>query len=236
MYSPLRALLLVLLSPIALGGVFAQAEPNPATTPTPRPDQIYWHKTFTAQAKKGGIDLLFLGDSITQGWGTDGKAVWDKYYAPLKAANFGIGSERVEHLLWRVQNGNLDGIQPKVVVLLIGTNNIKRDTAPQVAEGVKAVIGEIRSRSPQTKILLLALFPRAETPTEWQRVKVAEINTHLAPLHDGRQVFFLDVGRAFLKPDGKLSKGIMHDFLHLTPTGYQIWADAMKDKLATLMK
>ncbi|MDF3058426.1 MAG: hypothetical protein K0R17_2641 [Rariglobus sp.] len=236
MYPVIRPLLTFLLGLTCVSALFAQGEPNLAAKPEPRPDQIYWHQTFSAQAKKGGIDLLFLGDSITQCWTYEGKELWARRYAPLKAANFGIGSDRTEHVLWRVQNGTLDGVQPKVLVLLIGTNNIKRDTAPQIAEGVGAIIGEIRARLPKTKILLLALFPRAETPDDWRRRKVAEVNTHLARFDDGRNVFFLDLGPRFLRADDTLSKGVMHDFLHLTSEGYQIWADAMDEKLSRLLK
>jgi lysophospholipase L1-like esterase len=121
-------------------------------------------------------------------------------------------------------------------VLLIGTNNIKRDTAPQIAEGVKAVIDEIQTRSPQTKVLLLGLFPRSETPDDWRRLKVAEVNTHLVRLNDGNRVFFLNLEKHFIKPDGTISKGVMHDFLHLTPQGYTIWAGAMQETLLKLMK
>lgn len=236
MYSSIRSLLPLFLGLAGASVLSAQDEPNPATKPEPRHDQMYWHNTFSAQAKKGGINVVFLGDSITQCWTYEGKELWAQRYAPLKAANFGIGSDRTEHVLWRVQNGTLDGIQPKVVVLLIGTNNIKRDTALQIAEGVAAIVGEIRTRLPKTKILLLGVFPRSETPDDGRRLKVTEVNTHLAKLDDGKTVFFLDLGPKFLRPDGTLSKGVMHDFLHLTTTGYKIWSDEMAEKLAELMK
>jgi lysophospholipase L1-like esterase len=236
MYSSLRSLLSLFFGFAGASALSAQTEPNLATKPEPRPDQMYWHNTFSAQAKKGGIDLLFIGDSITQCWTYEGKELWARRYAPMKAANFGIGSDRTEHVLWRVQNGTLDGSAPKVVVLLIGTNNIKRDPAPQIAEGVAAIVGEIRTRLPKTKILLLGVFPRAETPDDWRRLKVAEVNTHLAKLDDGKSVFFLDLGPKFLRPDGTLGKGVMHDFLHLTTAGYTIWSDGMESMLAELMK
>ncbi|HSI09431.1 MAG TPA: platelet-activating factor acetylhydrolase IB subunit [Rariglobus sp.] len=236
MHLLIRSLLPWFLGLAGASVLFAQDEPNLAIKPEPRPDQNYWHQTFSAQAKKGGIDVLFLGDSITQCWTYEGKELWARRYAPLKAANFGIGSDRTEHVLWRVQNGTLDGSSPKVVVLLIGTNNIKRDTAPQIAGGVAAILGEIRTRLPKTKILLLGLFPRAETPDDWRRLKVAEVNTHLAKLEDGKTVFFLDLGPKFLRPDGTLGKDVMHDFLHLTTTGYKIWSDGMEEKLGELMK
>lgn len=236
MHSLIRPLVPVFFALAGATSLSAQAEPNLAAKPEPRPDQIYWHQTFSAQAKKGDLDLIFLGDSITQCWTYEGKELWAQRYAPMKAANFGIGSDRTEHVLWRVQNGTLEGSSPKVLVLLIGTNNIKRDTAPQIAEGVATIITEIRTRLPKTKVLLLGLFPRAETADDPRRVKVTEVNTHLAKLDDGEVVFFLDLGPKFLKPDGTLSKGVMHDFLHLTTKGYQIWSDAMEPKLAELMR
>jgi len=236
MHPLIRSLLPLFLALAGVSTLIAQGEPNLAIKPEPRPDQSYWHNTFSAQAKKGGIDVLFLGDSITQCWTYEGKELWAQRYGPMKAANFGIGSDRTEHVLWRVQNGTLEGSAPKVVVLLIGTNNIKRDTAPQIAEGVAAILGEIRTRLPKTKILLLGLFPRAETPDDWRRLKVAEVNTHLAKLEDGKTVFFLDLGPKFLRPDGTLGKDVMHDFLHLTTAGYKIWSDGMETKLGELLK
>jgi lysophospholipase L1-like esterase len=233
---------LIRLVPVVLLGLLgcvassAQPTPNPATKPVPRNDWMVQHEGFNARAKKGGVDLLFIGDSITNGWGGNGKTVWNERFGPLKPANFGIGGDKTEHVLWRLQNGNLDGIQPKVVVLMIGTNNVGRDTAAQIAEGVTAIVKEINTRLPDTKVLLLAVFPRMESPVHPYRAKLAEINATLAKLDDARQVFFLDIGQRFLQPDGTLSKEIMHDFLHLTPAGYQIWADAIQEKLAELMK
>ena len=209
---------------------------NPAIQPEPRDDRMQWHRDYVAEARKGGVDLVFLGDSITECWRYEGPQLWAERYAPLRTVNFGIGSDRTEHVLWRVQNGTLDGVQPKVLVLLIGTNNIKRDTAPQIAAGVAAIVGEIRVRLPRTKILLLAIFPRAETPDDWRRLKVAEVNTRLARLEDGKRVFFLDLGPKFLNPDGTLGAEVMFDFLHLTTEGYRIWSDAMAPTLAALLK
>jgi lysophospholipase L1-like esterase len=209
---------------------------NPATVPVPRNDWIVRHEGFNAIAKKGGVDLLFVGDSITDGWAKGGKAIWEARYAPLKAANFGIGGDKTEHVLWRLKNGNLNGIQPKVVVLMIGTNNNVRDTAPQIAEGISAIVQEIRNQSPASNILLLAVFPRAEKPTDAWRLKIIEVNKKIAQLDDGQHVHFLDIGQSFLQADGTMSKEVMPDFLHPGPAGYQIWADAMQAKLAELLK
>lgn len=229
--------LLTVSALLGLGSLHVQAQtPNPATKPTLRNDWLARHEGFNAIAKKGGVDLLFLGDSITDGWSGNGKALWTERFKPLKAANFGIGGDKTEHVLWRLQNGNLDGIQPKALMLMIGTNNTGRDTAPQIAEGIAAIVKEIQQRSPATKILLLAVFPRSEKPEAPARAKIAEINRIIAGLDDGQKVFFLDIGQKFLQPDGSLSKEIMPDFLHLSPAGYKIWADAVQPKLEELLK
>lgn len=222
---------------IALAGFTAQAQAaNPATTPVPRNDWIARHEGFNAIAKKGDVDLLFLGDSITDGWSGNGKTLWEQRFKPLKAANFGIGGDKTEHVLWRLQNGNLDGIQPKALMLMIGTNNSRRDTAPQIAEGIAAIVKEIHQRSPATKILLLAIFPRGEKSTDPLRANTIAVNRIIAGLDDGQKVFFLDIGEKFLQPDGTLTKDIMPDFLHLSPAGYKIWADAVEPKLVELLK
>lgn len=217
---------------------FAQPPPaeNPAIIPTLRNDWLMRHNGFVADAKKGGIDVLFLGDSITDNWRRPGKAVWTTRYEPVKAANFGIGGDRTEHVLWRLQNGELQGIHPKVTVLMIGTNNTGRDTAPQIAEGVTVIVNEIKKQLPETKILLLAIFPRAEKPDSPLRAKITEVNQTLAKLDDGGQtVAYLDIGDKFLQPDGILPATIMPDFLHPNEKGYEIWGDAMAPKLSELL-
>jgi lysophospholipase L1-like esterase len=232
----LRHLLPVLLiSLLGSAPLHAQA-PNPAIVPTLRNDWLVRHEGFNTIAKKGGVDLLFVGDSITDAWRNAGKGIWTQRYEPLKAANFGIGGDKTEHVLWRLQNGNLDGIQPKVAVLMIGTNNTGRDTAPQIAEGITAIVREIHKRCPATKVLLLAVFPRAEKADNPARAKIAEINAIIAKLDDGQKVFFLDIGQKFLAADGTLPKSIMPDALHPNANGYMIWADAMQEKLTSLLQ
>lgn len=222
---------------LGLAGLTVHAQtPNPAAVPTLRNDWLDRHNGFNAIAKKGGINLLFLGDSITDAWRTTGKEEWTRRFEPLKAANFGIGGDKTEHVLWRLQNGNLDGIQPKALMLMIGTNNTGGNSAAQIAEGIAAIVKEIQQRSPSTKILLLGVFPRAEKPDTSLRAKVVEINRIIAGLNDGKKVFFLDINQKFLKPDGTLTRDIMPDLVHLSPAGYTIWADAVQPKLEELLK
>jgi lysophospholipase L1-like esterase len=220
----------------------ARAE-NTATNPLPRDAKwIARHEGFVKQAQQGGIDLLFMGDSITDFWRNRGSNVWNTYYAPLHAANFGISADRTQHVLWRIEHGELDGIHPKVVVLMIGTNNTGkeqdhqtiRNTPPQVIEGVTAVVHEIQAKLPETKILLLAIFPRSQRG-EPIRDEIKQINLSIAQLDDGKSVTFLDIGPKFLEPDGTLSREIMPDLLHPSEKGYQIWAEAMQPTLNRLM-
>jgi lysophospholipase L1-like esterase len=219
------------------------AASNAATNPVPRdPAWIKRHEGFVAQAKQGGIEILFMGDSITDFWRNRGSNVWNQYYAPQHAANFGISADRTQHVLWRMDNGELDGIHPKVVVLMIGTNNTgkerngpARNTTPEAIEGVQAVVSDIRAKLPDTKILLLGIFPRG-TLDDPQRAQVAVINTVISKLDDGKIVRFLDIGPKFLEADGTLSTNIMPDLLHPSEKGYQIWADAMNPTLDEMMK
>src|SRR5437773_7544336 len=146
-----------------LGGVPALAAQGkgPSTTIPVEKDRNR-HDEFLKVAKAGGVDLLFVGDSITDGWRSTGKSVWDKAFAPLKAANFGISGDRTEHVIWRLRNGELEGIQPKLMVLMIGTNN--GDAAADVAQGIKTIIADLHDRHPRCKVLLLGIFPRSEKP------------------------------------------------------------------------
>lgn len=194
------------------------------------------HEKFLKIAQEGNTDLLFLGDSITAGWGGQ-KAIWEKAFGAYKPANFGIGGDRTQHVLWRIENGELETIKPKAVVLMIGTNNVGGDSAEAIAKGVTAIVKTIRAKQPQAKILLLAVFPRGEKAAPNPgRDKLAEVNKIIAKLDDGQHIFYLDIGGKFLQADGSLTKEIMPDFLHLSAVGYQIWADAITPKLAELMK
>lgn len=183
------------------------------------------------------VDLVFLGDSITQGWENEGKAAWTASFAKYNAVALGFGGDRTENLLWRLQHDELDGMRPKAVVVMIGTNNTGdrlEDPAFTVA-GIKRNLDEIRRRQPQAKVLLLALFPRGEKPDDLMRRHNARINALLPQLADGKQVVFLDIGRALTNPDGTLSKDILPDWLHLSPQGYEIWARSLDATLTPML-
>jgi lysophospholipase L1-like esterase len=233
---------------LTVTGTFAQktneAVQNTAIIPVPRDATwVVRHEGFVQEAKQGGRDILFLGDSITDFWRNRGSNVWNRYYAPRHAANFGISADRTQHVLWRMDHGELDGIRPRAVVLLIGTNNTGkekepgkiRNTVPETIAGVQAVVKELRAKQPDSKILLLGIFPRG-TLDDPQRAQVALINTVLAKLDDGKMVKFLDIGPKFLEADGTLSTNIMPDLLHPSERGYQIWADAMEPALDEMLK
>lgn len=213
---------------------------NPAIIPATRSNPTNWlarHEGFVKQAKAGGIDLLFMGDSITDNWRNRGNAVWEKYYGPRHAANFGIGGDRTQHVLWRIENGELDGIDPKVIVLMIGTNNSGSDSPDQISEGVEKIVAIMRAKCPKSKILLLAVFPRNKPTDKPEQIdRIHKVNERIAKLNDGKMVTFLDINHVFLGADGKVPKDIMPDFLHPNEHGYQLWADAMEPALDKMWK
>jgi len=225
-----------LIALLSLGSAAAQ---HSAVKPAPRGDQGWKDRAaLLNQRIKANPDarVLFIGDSITQGWEGAGKEAWETFYGNRKAVNIGIGGDRTQHVLYRLENGNLEGVKPTVAVVMIGTNNSNgEDNTPgQIAEGVAAIVSKLRATVPVTKILLLAIFPRGENFNP-QRGKLTQINQVLQKLHDGEHVHFLDIGHKFLGSDGLLPAEIMPDYLHLSPAGYQIWAEAMEPLLAKLL-
>jgi lysophospholipase L1-like esterase len=211
-----------------------------STTPADRLGESWWKDRHEAKLKlvqQGGWNLVFIGDSITQGWESHGKAMWEKYYAPRKALNLGYSGDRTEQVLWRFENGELDGLKPKAAVVMIGTNNTghRNDPPEDIAAGVEAILAALRSKLPDTKVLLLAIFPRAATADAPMRANNDKANELIAKLADGERVVFLSVNDKFLQPDGVLAKTIMPDLLHPQATGYRIWAEAMEPALARLM-
>jgi beta-glucosidase len=203
---------------------------------TEAPTFLPMHEQFLKRAKEGNIDLLFLGDSIIDGW-TKAPEVWEKNYKPLNAAHFGIGGDATQHLLWRISNGELDRIHPKVVVLLIGTNNSNSAPPESIAAAIEKIIGIVREKT-GAKVLLLAIFPRdRKSVTNGPRMAtIRAVNERLARLDDGKNVRYLDFSQKFMSSDGKLDPSLFPDGLHPNEKGYQIWADAMQGTLEGMMK
>lgn len=232
--------LLLLAGSVAFGQTNLTPAVNGCIVPAARTDARGTNRFLELSQRvedcQGQADVIFLGDSITQAWEVAGKEVWAQYYAPRRALNLGIGSDRTQHVLWRLDHGHLAGLKPKVVVVLIGVNNIPDDnyTPGMVLEGVAAVVEKLRTKLPETKILLLGIFPFHED-FHPQRGKALQVNQALRKLDDGQWVHFLDFGYLFIQPNGKISKDTMPDFVHLTPTGYRLWAEALEPKLADLL-
>jgi lysophospholipase L1-like esterase len=195
------------------------------------------HEGFVATAKQGNIDLLLHGDSITDWWQLEAnKPVFDKYFGSIRTANFAVAGDTTQGVLWGLRNGEGQGFQPKAVMLMIGTNNTGQYTGPEIAEGVGAVVTELRRNFPSAKILLLAIFPRA-VPGDPVRDKIAEVNRIISRLDDGKNVFYLDIGQKFLDDKGVfLPDSFRPDNLHPQAKGYEIWGEAVSAKLSELMK
>lgn len=213
--------------------------PNTAATFTQTAQRMgARHEGFVEIAKKGDIDLLLHGDSITDWWvqNDDNRRVFEKYFGHIKTANFAIAGDTTQGVLWGLRNGEGQGYQPKAVMLMIGTNNTGPNTGPEIAEGIGAVVLELRRNFPEAKILLLAVFPRGR-PGDPVREKIAEINALIAKLHDGRRVFYMDIGPTFLDESGVFLPGVFRpDNLHPAAPGYEIWGAAVKDTIAELLR
>ncbi len=200
------------------------------------------HKQFLERAKDKTIPLVFLGDSITDFWlrddGQHGKPVWDQFYAKRNAADFGVSGEHTEHTLGHIAGGVLDGLNPKVVVLMIGTNNIGHNPADKpewAAAGVAKIVETVHQKLPATKVLLLATFPRNGKDSVFRKA-VEGINAIISKLNNGNTTRFLDLTSKFLDANGEIPKDVMPDGLHPNTKGYQIWAEAMESLLSEMMK
>jgi lysophospholipase L1-like esterase len=241
-----RASLFLLLFVASTGLVLAQSptatkkapsRDSDTVIPVPRKD-AWWmqrQEKMNAEVAKGGVELLMIGDSITHSWEGPGRKVWQKYYGNRHAVNLGIGGDRTQHVLWRLEHGNLDGIHPKLAVLMIGTNNSGSNTPEQIADGVRAIVEKLRSTTPSTKVLVLAIFPRGPNPEFPQRKVNEAANERIAKLADNEHVFYLDINKKFLTDNGTLTKDIMPDLLHPNAKGYEIWASAMEPTVARLL-
>jgi lysophospholipase L1-like esterase len=218
----------------------ATVRTNTAIVPVPRSDEGGKKRSDQllqrAKDNPGDCDIVFIGDSITHAWEGGGQNVWQKYYGTRKALNFGVGGDRTQHVLWRFENGQLDGLKPKVAVLMIGTNNSNKDdnTEAEILEGVTKIVTQMRERQPQMKIIVLGIFPRGAT-FSFQRGKILQVNQALAKLADGKNIFYIDFGSQLIEADGSISKEIMPDYLHLSERGYEIWAAAIEPKVKELL-
>jgi lysophospholipase L1-like esterase len=241
----LAAITLIALLPAQL--LFCQSAPADKAAPrTDRNSQIA-HEQLLAKAKQGRIDVYFEGDSITRRWGAiDYPQLlenWKKNFFGWNAADFGWGADRVENILWRLENGELDGVNPKVIVLLAGTNNVGNKIPPEgidsavanVTKGLEAVIRIMQAKAPQAAIILMGIFPRNDNMAVMPEID--RINANLVKIADGRKIRYLSINDKLASADGNLYEGMMNDRdkLHPTLTGYQVWADALKPLLADLL-
>jgi lysophospholipase L1-like esterase len=189
------------------------------------------------EAKHGKVGVLFVGDSITDGWRGQGKKVFEQNYGSLNPLNIGIGGDRTQHVLWRLEHGEVEGISPRAAVLMIGTNNLGSNSNEEIVAGVTKIVQTLHSKLPQTKVLLLGIFPRGAKADDPARARIKAINAELQRLDDGgKTVKYFDIGDKFLAPDGTLPKDVMPDALHPNEKGYGIWAEAMAPALAELTK
>lgn len=212
---------------------------NPCIRPTAGGGLITRHQGFMNLATNSEFDILFLGDSITDLWNVEadpqgnpgGKRVFSKYFGDVKVANFGISGDTTQGVLWRLQNGESKGHKPKAVMLMLGTNNTGGSSGAEIAEGLGAIVLQLRNDFPDAKILLLAIFPRGANASDSNRRKCEDANKIIARLHDGKHVFFTDINSKFLKPDGSLIGFRPTDNLHPVEEGYEIWASAVAPTL-----
>jgi len=212
---------------------------NTAVVAVPRTDWAVPRQNLVlerAGKNPGDYDIEFIGDSITEGWEGAGSNVWQEFYGKRKVINMGVGGDRTQHVLWRFEQGQLDGINAKVAVVMIGTNNSNNqdNTEAEILEGVTAIVQQIRVRQPETKIILLGIFPRGRTFSP-QRGKILQVNQALARLDDGKNIFYIDLGSRFIENNGSISESMMHDYLHPGEAGYKIWADGIETKLKELL-
>ena len=234
--------------PVLVGAKPQAPAKNQPTSVIPAQQTAKWavrwwmkrHDEKIAERKKmEKVDLLLVGDSITHSWENKGKAgpVWEKYYAKRNALNIGFSGDRTEHVLWRLQHGAVDDISPKLAILMIGTNNAghRKEDPKDTALGVQAILEEMKTRLPKTKILLLAIFPRGKDANDPLRKLNEGTNKIIQDYADDKVVFFLNINDKFLEKGGVLPKTIMPDLLHPNKKGYEIWAEAMEPTVKELM-
>jgi len=239
----MRLFTLLAVTALAMASTTLSARPKPevADRPSPRTVDYEWmsvetwnkrHEANVARAAQGGVDVLLLGDSIMEGW--NNTAHWKEFYPKLQIANFAIGGDTTANLLWRLQNGEIGELKPRLIVLMIGINNLARnkDKPAEVVTGIQKIVSMLHARIPACKILVLGLLPADEQPRTRLRKQITDTNRRMArQLNDGHSIIVEDFGAVLLEPDGTISKEIMADFLHPTPAGYKRLADAMSPRM-----
>jgi len=192
--------------------------------------QRHQQKLNECQALASKSDIVFMGDSITHAWEVEGKTACQHYYAHQKTLNLGYAGDRTEHLLWRIQHGEIDGLCPKLLVLLVGTNNAghRLDTPQEIAAGVKIILEELKQRLPNTKLVLMAIFPRSRNSKKPMRKRVNSTNQLLQQFADSKRIFWLNINQYFLTEEDVLLESIMPDLLHPNAAQYWIWAEQIK--------
>ena len=211
---------------------------NEASTPAPHTWERWRrrHQQLRAEAARREATVLFLGDSITENWSEDGSRAWTKHFQPINSVNFGISADRTQTLLWRIEHGGYERMRPKVIVLLIGANNIKeqRNTARETSDGILACVQALRRRLPDSRLLVLGVLPCGETTESQERRDAAQINRNVEAFLD-KSVDFLDPSASLLAGDGALLKEVSPDYLHLSAEGYQRLAKAISPHIARLV-
>jgi len=241
--SPLLSLISSLIFLLGLNVTVLADDPSVGATKHGNAAFFERHASFLKRAAQGPAGVVFIGDSITQGW-EKAPEIWEKAWGKYQPANFGIGGDRTQHVIWRIEEGELDNVSPKVVVLMIGTNNSMDDSAKDIAKANRKIVGMIQKALPETKILLLAVFPRGprtmggnvNDPWEMRMEKIRKINADIAKLDNGKGIRFLDLGPKFTSADGTIAHAIMPDQLHLSSAGYEIWVEGMSPLLDEMMK
>ena len=197
------------------------------------------------EIRNNPVDMIFIGDSITHYFGGPPKAkyvrggdIWEKYYSKRNAVNMGLGWDRTQHILWRLDHGELDGISPKVAVVMAGINNILSNdgSVDNIAEGIKRILECVRQKLPNTKILLVGILPFSKNQKDKKRDKIQAVNMRIATFADKKHIYFIDVGHLFLNPKGSASKKLLGDYVHPNSEGYAVYAKAIEPIVSKLME
>jgi hypothetical protein len=191
------------------------------------------HNSINKRLKEGNVDLLFIGNSIIHGWENSGKEYWNLYYKHRNAVNMGFGWDRTQHVIWRIDHTNFENLTPKLAIVLVGINNWP-NTSEEIADGIIMICKKLREKLPMMKILLLAIFPSDQTPTDNRR-KMEKASLLASKIADGKMIYYLDISKEFLEQDGTISIDIMPDYIHPSNKGYKIWAEAMEPTIAKLL-